>query len=83
LLVIYNPPAYDKLVKIWNPFTGELIRNFTGHKKGLSDIAWAKDSVHLASGSDDTTIRIWDVNTVCPIHGFDQRKSVLIHGMPT
>lgn len=56
--------ANDKLVKIWNPFTGELIRNLTGHLKGLSDIAWTGDSMHLASASDDTTIRIWNVDSV-------------------
>lgn len=54
----------DKAVKIWSPFTGELIRNLNGHTKGLSDIAWSSDSVYLASASDDHTIRIWDVDTV-------------------
>ncbi|KAI8968115.1 WD40-repeat-containing domain protein [Trametes punicea] len=53
----------DRVVKIWSPFTGELIRNLNGHTKGLSDIAWSSDSVHLASASDDTTIRIWEVDT--------------------
>lgn len=52
------------MVKIWNPHTGEFIRNLAGHSKGLSDIAWSSDSQHLASASDDTVIRIWDVDTV-------------------
>ena len=52
------------MVKIWSPFTGELIRNLNGHTKGLSDIAWSADSVYLASASDDHTIRIWDVDSV-------------------
>jgi COMPASS component SWD3 len=56
--------ANDKLVKIWSPHTGELIRNLKGHTKGLSDVAWSSDSQYLASASDDTTIRIWDVDTV-------------------
>lgn len=51
-------------MKIWSPFTGELIRNLNGHTKGLSDIAWSPDSVYLASASDDHTIRIWDVDSV-------------------
>ena len=58
------PIANDKVVKIWSPFTGELIRNLNGHTKGLSDIAWSSDSVNLASASDDHTIRIWEVDTV-------------------
>lgn len=56
--------ANDRVVKIWSPVTGELIRNLNGHTKGLSDIAWSADSVYLASASDDHTIRMWDVDSV-------------------
>ena len=51
-------------MKLWSPETGEFLRNLTGHTQGLSDIAWSSDSVYLASASDDTTIRIWNVQTV-------------------
>ena len=61
-------PANDRVVKIWSPFTGELIRNLNGHTKGLSDIAWSSDSVYLASASDDHTVRIWDVDSVRAMH---------------
>ena len=55
-------------MKIWSPHTGQLVRNLTGHSKGLSDIAWSSDSVFLASASDDTTVRIWTVDTVRLVH---------------
>ena len=51
-------------MKIWSPYTGQLIRNLNGHTLGISDVAWSSDSAFLASASDDTTIRIWDVDTV-------------------
>lgn len=54
----------EKVVKIWSPETGQFLRNLTGHTQGLSDIAWSSDSFYLASASDDTTIRIWNVETV-------------------
>ena len=54
----------ENVIKIWNPFTGELIRDLGGHTAGLSDISWSNDSVFLASASDDTTVRIWEVDTV-------------------
>ena len=57
--------AADNVAKIWSPFSGELIRNLNGHTKGLSDIAWSPDSVYLATASDDHTIRIWNVDSVC------------------
>lgn len=56
--------AADLEIKIWSPITGKLIRNLTGHKKGNSDVAWSSDSIHLASASDDCTIRIWNVDSV-------------------
>ena len=54
----------ENVVKIWSPETGEFLRDLTGHTQGLSDIAWSSKSVYLASASDDTTIRIWNVQTV-------------------
>lgn len=57
--------AGDTIVKIWSPFTGALIRNLTGHTKGISDVAWSSDNIYLASGSDDTNIRIWEVDSAC------------------
>jgi COMPASS component SWD3 len=74
--LLFSPPTHihhssprqkaaDNIAKIWSPFSGELIRNLNGHTKGLSDIAWSPDSVYLATASDDHTIRIWNVDSVC------------------
>lgn len=54
----------ENVVKIWSPETGQFLRDLTGHTQGLSDIAWSSNSIYLASASDDTTIRIWNVQTV-------------------
>ena len=76
--------AADNIAKIWSPFSGELIRNLSGHTEGLSDISWSPNSVHLATASDDHTIRIWDVDSVCTylniIHE-TKRSHVLNRGM--
>ena len=56
--------AADKLIKLWDSRTGEFLQNFEGHTKGISDIAWSSSSDLLASGSDDKTVRLWNVNTV-------------------
>ena len=53
------------MIKLWSAFTGQIIRTLEGHTAGLSDIAWSNNSVFLASASDDTTIRIWNVDLVC------------------
>ena len=67
LVCLINYPTLtgaENVVKIWSPETGEFLRDLIGHTQGLSDIAWSSNSVYLASASDDTTIRIWNVQTV-------------------
>lgn len=56
--------AADGKIKLWNAYTGEILRTLEGHAKGVSDVAWAADSVYLASASDDMTVRIWNVELV-------------------
>ena len=55
----------DKLIKLWEMPSGEFIQTLEGHTEGISDIAWSHDGEHLASASDDKTIRIWSTEEVC------------------
>lgn len=57
----------ENVVKIWDPQTGRHVKDLVGHTEGLSDVSWTFDSARLASASDDTTIRIWNVEAVSPI----------------
>lgn len=56
--------AADRLIKLWDAFTGDIIRTLDGHKEGISDIAWSPDGEYLASASDDKTIIIWSLELV-------------------
>ncbi|KAK1223797.1 WD domain protein [Marasmius sp. AFHP31] len=51
----------DKLIKIWDAYSGEPMRTFEGHKEGISDVAWSTDGEYLASASDDKTVKIWSM----------------------
>ncbi|KAF8633968.1 hypothetical protein AX15_001146 [Amanita polypyramis BW_CC] len=53
--------AADKLIKLWDVYTGQIIRTFIGHRQGISDIAWSADSEYLASASDDKTVAVWSL----------------------
>jgi COMPASS component SWD3 len=54
----------DGAVKVWDTGTGKLIHTFEGHLAGISTVAWSPDGETIASGSDDKSIRLWNVLTV-------------------
>ena len=59
----------DKLIKLWDGITGQILHTLQGHTEGISDIAWASNGEYLASASDDKSIKIWSVEEVsrlCP-----------------
>lgn len=41
--------------------TGKVVRRLSGHSKGAFSLSVSPDSRFLASGSADTTVRIWDL----------------------
>lgn len=48
-------------IKIRNTTTGEEIRTLEGHTKDVTALAFHPDRRFLASGGNDNTIRIWDL----------------------
>jgi WD40 repeat protein len=61
---LFKKKGADKCIIIWNPIDGTREMTMKGHSAGISDIAWSPDSHYIASASDDTTLKIWDANTV-------------------
>jgi len=56
--------AGDKgVVQIWNPETGELVREVSGHTRSIRALAFSADSSTLISGGQDRTIRFWESGT--------------------
>lgn len=52
---------FDNALTIWNPETGEIIRNLVGHTAGVTDLQWSANGVYLASASWDGTVIVWGV----------------------
>jgi hypothetical protein len=48
-------------VELWEVLTGRLRRQFHGHPGRFDLVAFSPDGKTLLSGSDDTTVLVWDV----------------------
>ncbi|KAK9915369.1 hypothetical protein WJX75_008121 [Coccomyxa subellipsoidea] len=51
----------DRLVKIWSVETALLLLSCRGHEGEVTDLALSSDNGIVASSSNDTTIRCWDM----------------------
>ncbi|GJE97261.1 WD40 repeat domain-containing protein [Phanerochaete sordida] len=50
----------DKIVRIWNLKTGQLLQKWQWHEGVVSSVAFSSTGAQVASGSADTVIYIWD-----------------------
>ena len=53
----------DKTVRIWNYDTGKPVLTATGHTEGVMAVDYSPDGAFVVSGSNDWSIRVWDVIT--------------------
>ena len=49
----------DRLVRLWNPETGQCLQTLAGHTNTVNAIAFSPSGTLLASGGQDATIRLW------------------------
>eukprot|EP01038_Epipyxis_sp_PR26KG_P008442 gene8442-11420_t len=53
--------SYDKTIRIWNSFTGQLLNTLEGYSS--SSVAFNYDGSQVVSGSNDSSVIIWDITT--------------------
>eukprot|EP00927_Polykrikos_kofoidii_P073918 TRINITY_DN69933_c0_g1_i1.p1 TRINITY_DN69933_c0_g1~~TRINITY_DN69933_c0_g1_i1.p1 ORF type:complete len:508 (+),score=48.72 TRINITY_DN69933_c0_g1_i1:113-1636(+) len=63
LRITYYPLAVFKV----RPVT-RCTSSLSGHTEAVLCVAFSPDSMRLATGSGDTSVRIWDLNTELPMH---------------
>ncbi|MBI1748958.1 MAG: WD40 repeat domain-containing protein [Acidobacteria bacterium] len=50
-------------IKIWEVETGQMVARLLGHTDVISSVQWSPDGNYLASGSWDSSVRLWGVRT--------------------
>jgi RNA polymerase sigma factor (sigma-70 family) len=56
--------SHDKTVRVWNLNSGKETGCFRGHESVVGPLAFSSDGQRLISGGWDTTILVWDMNTL-------------------
>lgn len=51
----------DRTVKVWEAETARLLRSLEGHTRPVTAVAVSADGRTVVSGSDDRTLRAWDL----------------------
>lgn len=50
-------------VKVWDIQSRTIRNTFSGHEQDIYSLDFARDGKHIASGSGDRTVRVWDIES--------------------
>lgn len=68
------------LVKLFDTSSKNVLRLFKGHKAPVHRVNFTSDLLHIASFSDDKTVKLWDVANEKAIHTFAHHQDYVRAG---
>ena len=73
LCIVYQPQAIFRVRPV-----SRCTASMPGHAEAVLAVSFSPDGKHLASGSGDTTVRLWDLSTQLPQHTCQVSKATLL-----
>jgi len=64
----------DKIVRVWNPNNGQLVKSFSGHTDSILCLS-THSKGWIVSGSMDNSIKIWSMNSDDCIYSLEEHTS--------
>ncbi|ORX57013.1 WD40 repeat-like protein [Hesseltinella vesiculosa] len=58
----------DATLKLWDVQTGQCLRTFVGHQRGLACLRYDPHHQYIISGGQDGKIKVWDIKTADCLH---------------
>ncbi|OMJ79057.1 hypothetical protein SteCoe_21002 [Stentor coeruleus] len=72
---IFITGSCDKLIRVWNHNTLEMIYELSGHSGDIWSLSLSRDKKLLVSGGEDKVIILWDLNSLQILKKFTQQLS--------
>jgi len=67
---VFAAGSWGGTIKIWDADAEKALATLTGHKAGVIQLAFSSDGHTLASGSDDGTVKLWNLASGCEVITF-------------
>jgi len=70
----------ETVVKLFNVGSNNMLRVFSGHKAAVHRAFFTADDVHIASFSDDKTVKLWDIPSEKQVTSFNDHTDYIRAG---